>query len=138
MEGNLTSAIEIASIAPVFEQLYDMIQINGEFNLKNGLVNIDLGNSIRSTSNGEIAAGQTKFNDLSGTIERTDKTYQLKQLKLSSGILSAEGNLDIEEGKNLSGEVISNLKGAHTMSSGPVSLEGTIKNPVLTRHYTLY
>ena len=138
VEGNLTSTIEIASIAPVFEQLFDALQINGEFNLQNGSIKIDLGNSIRSKSKGEIAGGQTKFNALSGTIERTNKTYQLKQLKLSSGMLSAEGNLDIGEGKKLSGEVVSNLKGIHTMSSGPVSFEGTIKNPVLTRHYTLY
>jgi len=133
--GNLTSNIEIASEAPVFEQLYDALHINGVFQLQNGFVKVDLGNSIRSISIGNIAGGQTKFNELSGAIEVTGKTYQLRQLKLSSGILSAEGDLDIGPSKELSGKVISNLKGAHTMTSGPVSLEGTIKAPVLIRHY---
>ncbi|MEE8208455.1 MAG: hypothetical protein V3T88_05850, partial [Nitrosomonadaceae bacterium] len=116
------------------EQLYDALHINGVFQLQNGFVKVDLGNSIRSISIGNIAGGQTKFNELSGAIEVTGKTYQLRQLKLSSGILSAEGDLDIGPSKELSGKVISNLKGAHTMTSGPVSLEGTIKAPVLIRH----
>jgi hypothetical protein len=133
--GNLTSNIEFASEAPVFDQLYDALHINGVFQLQNGFVKVDLGNSIRSLSIGNIAGGQTKFNELSGAIEVTGKTYQLRQLKLSSGILSAEGDLDIGPSKELSGKVISNLKGTHTMASGPVSLEGTIKAPVLIRHY---
>ena len=133
--GKLTSNIEISSKAPIFEQLYDALHINGVFQLQNGFIKIDLGNSIRSISTGDITGGQTRFNDLSGVIEVTGKNYQLRQLKLSSGILSAEGNLDIDPNKKLSGQVISKLKGAHTRTSGPVSLEGTIKDPVLVRHY---
>ena len=135
--GNLTSNIEIDSKAPVFEKLYDTLHINGVFRLQNGFIKVDLGNSIRSKSKGDIAGGQTKFNDLSGAIEGTGKTYQLRQLKLFSGILSAEGDLDIGPSKELSGKVISNLKGTHTMTSGPVSLEGTINAPVLIRHQIL-
>ncbi|MFB3080150.1 MAG: hypothetical protein ACE1Y1_00040, partial [Nitrosomonadaceae bacterium] len=135
MGGKLTSNIEIYSEAPVFEELYDALHINGVFQLQNGFVKIDLGNSIRSISTGEITGGQTRFNDLSGVIEVTGKTYQLRRLKLSSGILSAEGDLDIGPSKELSGQVISKLKGAHTMTSGPVSLKGTIKDPVLVRYY---
>jgi len=135
--GNLTSNIEIASNAPVYEQLSDSLHINGIFQLQNGFIKVDLGNSIRSISKGDIAGGQTKFDDLSGSIEGTGNTYQLRQLKLSSGILSAEGNLVIGPSKELSGKVISNLKGTHTITSGPVSLEGTIKAPVLIRHHVL-
>ncbi|MEE8529373.1 MAG: AsmA-like C-terminal region-containing protein, partial [Nitrosomonadaceae bacterium] len=137
VRGNLTSNIEIASNAPVYEQLSDSLHINGIFQLQNGFIKVDLGNSIRSISKGDIAGGQTKFDDLSGSIEGTGNTYQLRQLKLSSGILSAEGNLVIGPSKELSGKVISNLKGTHTMTSGPVSLEGTIKAPVLIRHHVL-
>ncbi len=133
--GKLTSSIEISAKATVFKELYDALHINGVFQLQNGFVKIDLGNSIRSISTGDITGGQTRFNNLSGIIEVTGKTYQLRQLKLSSGILSAEGNLAIGPSKELSGQVISKLKGAHTMTSGPVSLKGTIKNPVLVRHY---
>jgi hypothetical protein len=134
MEGRLFSKVEISSEAKKFEQLYDATHINGTFQLQNGFVSIDLGNSIRTTSKGSIARGQTRFDKLSGTLEVIDKSYQLKQLNLSSGILSAVGTLDIAAGEKLSGEIISNLKGGHTMSSGPISLEGTIKNPLLVRH----
>ena len=134
MEGKLFSRVEISSEAREFEQLYDAMHINGTFQLQNGFVKIDLGNSIRTTSKGSIASGQTRFDELSGVLKVIDRSYQLKQLKLSSGILSAEGTLDIVTGEKLSGEIISNLKGGHTMSSGPISLEGTIKDPLLVRY----
>ena len=134
MEGKLFSRVEFSSEAQEFEQLYDAMHIIGTFQLQNGSVKIDLGNSIRTTSKGSIASGQTKFDELSGFLKIIDKNYQLKQLKLSSGILSAEGALDIVTGEELSGEIISNLKGGHTMSSGPISLEGTIKDPLLVRY----
>ena len=134
MEGKLFSKVKIFSDAQELDQLYDAMRINGSFQLQNGLVKIDLGNSIRTTSKGSIAGGQTKFDELSGIIEIDGESYQFNQLKLSSGILSAEGALDITADKKLTGEVKSSLKGGHTMSSGPIALEGTIKNPVLVRN----
>ena len=134
LEGKLFGKIEISSEAQKFEKLYDAMHVNGNFQIQNGFVKIDLGNSIRTTSKGSITGGQTRFDELSGVLKIIDKNYQLKELKLSSGILSAEGTLDIITGKELSGEIISNLKGGHTMSSGPISLEGTIKNPLLVRY----
>ena len=134
MEGKLFSRVEISSESLEFEQLYDAMHINGTFQLQNGFVSIDLGNSIRTTSKGSIPSGQTRFDELSGVLKVIDKHYQLKQLELSSGILSAEGTLNINSEEKLSGEIISNLKGGHTMSSGPISLEGTIKDPLLVRY----
>ena len=134
MEGKLFSRVEISSESLEFEQLYDAMHIHGTFQLQNGFVSIDLGNSIRTTSKGSIPSGQTRFDELSGVLKVIDKHYQLKQLKLSSGILSAEGTLNINSEEKLSGEIISNLKGGHTMSSGLISLEGTIKDPLLVRY----
>jgi hypothetical protein len=76
--------------------------------------------------------GQTRFDELSGTVTLASNTYQLRQLKLLSGILSGNGSVDIDPKRELSGRVTADLKGALTMTSGPLAVSGTLKEPKLS------
>ena len=130
--GKFISKLNLSAGAAAYGQLFDAPKIDGVFRLQNGHFNVDLGNTMRSMTKSGIMGGQTRFDELSGTVTLASNTYQLRQLKLLSGILSGNGSVDISPAKELSGRVVADLKGALTMTSGPLAVGGTVKEPKLS------
>ena len=113
-------------------QLANNLRGNFKFNVKQGvLYGLDLERAVKSLATQGTRGGQTRFDELSGTLAIAGKHYQLNQMKVASGILSANGNVDIAANKKLSGRVNVAMKGTASLIEVPLDVSGTVSDPVL-------
>ena len=77
-----------------------------------------------------VAAGRTHFDELNGTLLADGDKVQLRQIKISAGILSGNGFVDVASGNQLSGRLNVDLKIRADMGSMPLTVSGTLKQPV--------
>ncbi|MBI5750576.1 MAG: AsmA family protein [Hydrogenophilales bacterium] len=113
-------------------QLGDNLRGNFKFNVQHGvLYGLDLERAVKSLATQGTRGGQTRFDELSGTLVIAGKHYQLNRMKAASGILSAQGNVDIAANKKLAGRVNVAMKGAASLIEVPLDVSGTVNDPVL-------
>ncbi|MDP1680623.1 MAG: AsmA family protein [Burkholderiales bacterium] len=113
-------------------QLADNLRGNFKFNVQRGvLYGLDLERAVQSLATQGTRGGQTRFDELSGTLVIAGKHYQMNQMKVASGILSADGNVDIAANKKLSGRVNVAMKGTASLIEVPLDVSGTVSDPVL-------
>lgn len=113
-------------------QLADNLRGNFKFNVQHGvLYGLDLERAVKSLATQGTRGGQTRFDELSGTLAIAGKHYQLNQMKVASGILSADGNVDIAANKKLAGRVNVAMKGTARLIEVPLDVSGTVSDPVL-------
>lgn len=113
-------------------QLADNLRGNFKFDVQRGvLYGLDLERAVKSLATQGTRGGQTRFDELSGTLAIAGKHYQLNQIKVASGILSADGNVDIAASKRLAGRVNVAMKGTASLIEVPLDVSGTVSDPVL-------
>jgi hypothetical protein len=79
-----------------------------------------------------VQGGRTRFDQLAGTLEVAGDRYRYRQLRLSSGPMSAAGDVEIAPGNRLAGRVAADLRsGSGTAIRGSLTVGGTLTNPVL-------
>lgn len=113
-------------------QLADSLRASFKFEVRKGvLYNFDLASAVRSLAREGTRGGQTRFDELSGTVNLIGKNTQLRDVKIASGLLQARGNVDIAASKKLSGTVNAEMKGTANLVSVPLEVSGTLQDPVL-------
>jgi phage-related tail protein len=75
--------------------------------------------------------GQTRFDQLSGNALIAGKGYKLRNVRIASGALSAQGNVDVSPAKALGGRVDVELKRTAGVVSVPLAVSGTLSDPML-------
>jgi hypothetical protein len=75
--------------------------------------------------------GQTQFDTFTGQLAVTGKRYHLKQMDVSSGLISAKGDVKINELEKLNGTGEVALKQSVGLVSVPLIVSGTLDNPVV-------
>jgi hypothetical protein len=78
-----------------------------------------------------VSGGQTRFNDFSGYLQVAKGRYQYRQMRLTLGMLSATGQVDIDPDKGLSGTVTSELRTKAAAIRVPLGVAGTLATPSL-------
>ena len=105
--------------------------LNGKFLVKKGLINkIDLVETSRMPTRKGASSGRTHFDELSGVLEIDNNRQHLRQIKISAGVMSANGYVDVAANKQLSGRLNVNLKIRADLGSVPLVLSGTLTEPV--------
>lgn len=113
-------------------RLADSLRATFRFDVKRGvLYNFDLAGAVRSLAREGTRGGQTSFNELSGTVHLVGRAVQLRDVRVASGLLQADGNVDIAANRSLSGRVNVEMKGTASLVSVPLELGGTLRDPVL-------
>lgn len=113
-------------------QLAESLRGNFKFEVKHGvLYGFDLAKAVESLARSGTRGGQTRFDALSGTLIIIGKQYQLRQLYVASGVLSAKGDVNIAANKKLSGKVTVALKGVSNLVDVPLDVSGTLSDPIL-------
>jgi hypothetical protein len=113
-------------------QLADSLRASFKVEVKKGvLYNFDLANAVRSLAREGTRGGQTNFEQLSATVNLIGKNTQLQHIKVASGILEGNGNVDISAAKKLSGRVNVEMKGTASLVQVPLEVSGTLQNPIL-------
>lgn len=94
------------------------------------LQGFDLASAAKNLLKGG-GGGNTQFDELTGRLKVTGHAYKLSSVRVTSGVLKAEGNVDISAAKQLSGRIDTELKGTAGLVSVPLAVSGTLDHPIL-------
>ncbi len=133
ISGRLVANPTIDMRAPSASQLADAINLEADFKVENGvLYKIDLAAAPKALLNKDaMKGGDTHFDEFSGHLIVDPGGYYLSGLKISSGVLKAQGELLISPKQELAGRIEVAVKGALALVSTPLAVSGTIQNPTL-------
>jgi len=97
------------------ERLYDTARLDGSFRVAKGtLSSFDLSRALQTTS--AQASGRTQFTELTGQASLASGALALRDMRLTAGLLTATGTLDVEPAGGISGRVnaeLRNLRGTY-------------------------
>ena len=125
-KGNFSSAAKDAG------SLADNLQANMPFKVNNGVLHgLDLVKVASLLLKQNQSGGETQFDVLSSVLNVSGKQYQLRDLKISSGLLAATGQVKVKPNKALDGVVEVELKSGMGMATIPLNVSGTVDHPVV-------
>lgn len=117
-------------------QLFNNLHADFRFQVNKGVLHgLDLVRAANLLLKQGQRGGETEFDEFSGLLnvrmENAAKQYHLRELKLSSGILAANGELKVSRNKKLDGVVEVKVKRSASLVSIPLQVSGTLNNPVV-------
>jgi hypothetical protein len=92
---------------------------------------MDLTRALQAPSREGVRGGKTLFDEFSGNLSFSDGRYQLREMRLVSGPLSATGSADISSGNQLAGRVNVELKSGTTFIKNSFTVSGNLNDLVL-------
>lgn len=105
------------------------MQLAGDFHLRNGaLTKVDLV-QVASNPTKSDAKGVTRFDDLTGLLNVDADGYHFRKIKIKSGMLNADGRLDIAPSLQLNGALDADVKGTMGLVSMPIVISGSLSDP---------
>jgi hypothetical protein len=114
-----------------FPHLAKAPHLDGKFLVKKGMINtIDMIETSRMPTRKGASTGRTHFDELSGVLQIDNNKQHVRQLKISAGVMSANGYVDVAANKQLSGRINVELKIRADLGSVPLLLSGTLIEPV--------
>ncbi|MEO8165957.1 MAG: acetyl-coenzyme A synthetase N-terminal domain-containing protein [Betaproteobacteria bacterium] len=130
--GQLESRFRYSMSSPGLATLFDSPRMDGNFSIKRGDVDgVDLVRALQSGGRGVTQGGATRFEEINGTLGLAGNRYQYRNLKLSSGLLSANGAFDVSQNKEVSGRIAVELRSQAAQIRGNFIVEGDLKAIVL-------
>lgn len=130
--GALEAKIRLTTKSDALETLFSAPQVQATFRVREGdIAGVDLVRAIQSARSSGNIGGKTHFNELSGYLQLANGRYQYRQLKLLTGMMSANGNLEFSSERNLSGNLLGELRTRATVLRTPFTLGGTLATPTL-------
>ena len=126
MEGDANFTLSGAKLP----QLANALNMDGSLVVKKGVVN-DIDMVEAAASRKSAAGGRTHFDEMSASLQVDNSGQHLRQIKISAGVMSATGSVDISPNKQLSGRLNVNLTMRAGMGTVPLTLNGVVGKPVL-------
>jgi uncharacterized protein involved in outer membrane biogenesis len=131
LSGRLDASGPFSAQAASPALLADVLIADFAFNVRNGVLHgFDLASAATNLITG-AKGGQTHFDQLSGNAQVAGKGYKLRNVRVASGALSAQGNVDIAPSKALGGRVDVELKRTAGVVAVPLAVSGTLSDPML-------
>jgi hypothetical protein len=98
----------------------------------NGVLHgVDLTNAATMLAKQGASGGQTRFDELSGHMVREGKSYRFTQLRIASGVLTAQGHVAIAPSRALSGQLNTSVKPVGQVAAIPLTVAGTLDSPLV-------
>ena len=133
-EGELSARLKLDAKADRLDGLVEDLRVGGGFEIKRGAARgFDLIEAARSSGRTAARGGETKFEQLTGVIQYGQQESRLGDLRLTSGLLTAGGNLGIARDGKLGGAMNVELKSSAAVVRMPLAIGGTAKAPQLTQ-----
>jgi uncharacterized protein involved in outer membrane biogenesis len=130
VSGQLFSDGTFSAKAKEPSALADHLNASFNFNVKDGvLYGVDLTKAASLLLRQGQKGGETQFDEFSGIAQVNGKQYRFKELKISSGLMSATGNVKIAPDKTLDGLAKVKVKNSATLAEIPLQVSGTLDNP---------
>lgn len=129
-EGDLDARLKLSAQASDFGKLAGALRTGGSFEMGRGAVKgLDLVEAARTR--GPTRGGETKFEQLNGSLDCDPKECRLGNLRLASGLLKSDGNIGIARSGALKGALTVELKSSAGSVRMPLAVGGTAKDPQL-------
>ena len=110
------------------DKLWAEARLEGRFAVTKGVLgSFDLSRAVQPSAT--QAAGRTLFSELNGIGTYNKGAVQLRDMKLTAGLLTATGMLDIDATGRLAGRINADLGAQH----GAIALSGTAKDPKVSK-----
>lgn len=131
LSGNLFGNGTFSSAAKEASVLADNFNADFKFDVKDGVLHgLDLV-KIASLLTKQGGGGETRFDEFSGVLNVKGKQYALRDIKISSGLLAANGQVKVKPNKELDGVVEVELKKGVSLAAIPLQVSGTVDNPTV-------
>ena len=130
--GQLEAKLRYSMSSQGLTTLFDSPKVDGSFDIKKGdLDGVDLVRALQSGGRGVTQGGATRFEEISGTVALNNGRYQYRNVKLSSGLLSATGTFEVSPNKDVSGRISVELRSQAAQIKGNYVVDGDLKAIVL-------
>lgn len=130
VEGEMFGEFAFSMMGAKLSQMDDVPHLEGSFSVKKGTVNgIDMVETARLLSRESISGGRTHFDDMIGLVQVDNHVTHFRQLKIMSGMLSANGSFDVAAGNQLAGSFNAEIK--MRAGNNQLTLFGTLAEPKL-------
>ena len=130
LSGHLSGNASFSSTAKEASVLADHLNADFRFDVKNGVLHgLDLVKLASLLTRQGGSGGETQFDEFSGLLNVQGKQYGLRDIKISSGLLAANGQVKIKPNKELDGVVEVELKKGVSLAAVPLQVSGTVDKP---------
>ncbi|MFA6120741.1 MAG: hypothetical protein WCT35_03170 [Sideroxydans sp.] len=111
-------------------QLGDAPKFDGSFSANKGVINgMDMVETARLSSREHLPGGRTHFDVLTGAVQLDNHVKRFRQVKITSGMLSATGSFEVSAINQLSGSFGAEIK--MRAGNNALGLSGTLSEPKL-------
>jgi uncharacterized protein involved in outer membrane biogenesis len=136
LSGKLFGHGDFFAQAKDASQLFANLRADFNFKVNDGVLNgLDLVKAASIFIKQGQRGGETEFDEFSGVLSVTNanvaKQYHLRELKLSSGLVAAAGQVRVSPAKDLDGIVEVELKHSVSLVAIPLQISGTLTRPVV-------
>ncbi len=132
VSGRLSAKPVFSAAAASAAQLPNALRLETPFNVRNGVLHgVNIQQAATSLIKRGATGGETRFDQLSGHLVSRSGSQRFTDLKIASGALAADGNVNISEKKELSGRINAQVKGLGTSANVPLNVAGTLASPLL-------
>ena len=129
VEGKVSLAGDFASQSIQALKLADEPSISANVALKNGKINgVDLTRAVLFSQNASLAGEATAFDTLSAHLQVNGGQYHYKQIALNTKQFHANGNVNIDQNRSLTGRANASLAVQSRRLQANFGLSGTINN----------
>lgn len=132
LSGNLFGNGDFSSNAKEAGGIADNLQANFKFKVNDGVLHgVDLVKMASLLVKQTEKGGETQFEEFSGLLNMNGKQYHLKDIKISSGMLTGTGQVKVKPNKALDGTIEVDVKSGMGLASIPLDVSGTVSEPVV-------
>lgn len=130
VSGRISGSGTFSSSAKEAGRLGDRLMLDYRFSVANGVLHgMDMEKAASLLARQGQTGGETRFDELSGTLHTSGKQIELREAHVTSGLLAAQGNVKITPDRKLSGKVDAELKKGVALVTVPLEISGTLDQP---------
>ena len=134
LSGNLFGSGNFSAKSKEAVHLADNLHTDFNFKVNSGVLHgLDLVKMASLLLKQNQGGGETQFDTFSGLLNvtggNTAKQYHLRNLKISSGLLAATGQVKVKPNKSLDGVMVVDVKNGMGLAAIPLNVSGTVDNP---------
>jgi len=132
ISGKLSAKPLFSASATSADQLMKALRLKTAFNVQHGvLYGVDIQKAATHLSKQGATGGETRFDNLSGYLVMEGGSHRFTQLKITSGALAVDGQVNVSPKKELSGRINAQVNVMGASAGVPLNVAGTVAAPLL-------
>ena len=130
--GRITGNGKFSSTANTPGKFADAMMLDYKFSVTDGvLYGMDLVKAASLLIRQGMTGGETRFDELGGTLYTRGKQVEVRPVHIVSGLLAADGHVKVMPDKSLSGKIDADIKKGISLVTVPLVISGTMDSPMV-------